>query len=63
MHKSFSNLKVDFFFPCNKQCIYFGKTQRHFLTRATEDLRVSNHIELRIKNVNDSAMFDLIIVS
>lgn len=42
---------------------YFGKTQRHFLTRATEDVRVSNHIELRIKNVKDSAMFDLIIVS
>ena len=49
-------MKVTFSFLSKVQCIYFSKTRRHFL--AAEDIRISNHAELRLGNDNDSAVFD-----
>ena len=49
-------MKVTFSFLSKVQCIYFSKTRRHFL--AAEDIPISNHVELGLRNVNDSAVFD-----
>ena len=43
------------FSNCN---IYYGKTFRHFYTRAAEHMRISNLTGKRIKNVKQSAISD-----
>ena len=41
---------------CN--ATYYGKTYRHFFTRAAEHVGISNLTGKRVKNVKDSAVFD-----
>ena len=42
----------------NCNVTYFGKTYRHFSTRAAERMGVSNPIGKQLKNIKDSAVSD-----
>ena len=42
----------------NCNVTYYGKTYRHFFTRAAEHLGISNLTEKRVKNVKQSAVSD-----
>ena len=42
----------------NFNVTYYGKTYRHFFTRAAEHMGISNLTEKRVKNVKQSAVSD-----
>ena len=42
----------------NCNVTYYGKTSRHFFTRAAEHVGISNLIEKRVKNMKESAVSD-----
>ena len=46
-------------YTCNKRKVtYYGKTFRHFFTRASEHMGTSNLTRKRIKNAKESAISD-----
>ena len=42
----------------NWNVTYYGKSYRHFFTRAAEHMRISNLTEKPVKNMKDSAVSD-----